>query len=259
MADNTIGNPVLSEGHISLTKNTNLLFHYSDSEEIFNYNLQDQPSDWKYRDSYGKLTYNFDDIGFRNNTSLTEVSKQPYVVTIGCSHTMGSGQYYEETYSYYLQDKLNLPVYNMGIAGSCNEISALNIMWLLKNYRLPEVVVFQKTKVERFPILNPENKERSEILLMGPWLNQTFPKQFHDLEYMLAISSKHGYNELKSSIIELMVKHVCDMLKVRLITIDIDQSFNQFDQEAEFARDMLHFGSNFNIFLAETIYNQYIT
>lgn len=259
MTDNTSPNPVLSDGYVSLPKNTTTLFHYSDSEEVFNYNLSRQPVDWEYRNSYGNLTYSFDELGFRNNTSLNDISKDTYIVTIGCSHTMGSGQYYNETYSYYLQDLTNLPVYNMGIAASCNEISALNIAWLLKNYRSPDAIVFQRTGIDRFPIPNPNNKTEKEVLLMGPWVAQTFPKQFHDLEFMMAISDKHRYSELKSVMNELMVKHLCDTLNVKLITIDIDQSLIDYNLEADRARDILHLGPKFNAYLAETIYKQYIT
>lgn len=244
--------PRLYNDHVGTKNNFVSTFHYSDSKEMFLRNRATQPSDWKYRNSPNYLKYEFDDHGFRNNSSLTEITTRPYIATVGCSHTMGTGLFYEETYSYHLENLTALPVYNMGLAASSNEISALNITWLLNNYAPPSAVVFQKASELRFPVVYTEDPSDGQLFFVGPWVRK-YSSYYHDLEQMLITADKHGYTVLKDTMSEMIIRQQCDRLGINLIVLDINEELKSYTKDLDFSRDLAHYGNDVHLHIATSL------
>ena len=242
------------EQHIALDKNgPTKFFTWADSKEIFLTNSKALPSSWRYADSVGKLSYQYDSNGYRNSIELDDIQHDPYVVTIGCSHTKGVGQFYEETYSSHLQNLIKMPVYNMGLGAASNEVSLFNLMWLLNNFKHPKTIVFQKANIDRFPIRNPESP--TEMIFIGPWISHN-PEYFSELNQFMVIADKYKYNVLKSNMVEISLKQLCSMLNIELIILDINIEIASYPHEIDLARDQLHYGNDVNQYLANVIYEQ---
>lgn len=244
--------PRLYNDHIGAKSKALAGFHFSDSKEKFLINRASMPDTWKYKHSGNQLIYAFDEYGFRNNTSLSEITTKPYIATVGCSHTMGSGLFYNETYSYHLESLTAMPVYNMGLSAASNDVSALNITWLLNNSLLPHTIVFQKASELRFPAIFTESPEDGQLIFVGPWIGQ-YSDYYKDLEQMLVAADKHGYTTLKDTMSEMIIRQQCERLGVNLIVLDVNEEMKSYDKEPDFSRDLIHFGNDVNLYLAETL------
>lgn len=233
--------PIFHGNRISLAINSEFNFYSSDSEEKFVANKVKLGKSWKYYDSLGDLTYQYDEYGFRNRNSLQEIQDKPYIVTIGCSHTMGTGIYYEDTYSCRLEQLAGIPVYNMGLCASSNEVSFFNLVWLLTNFRPPKIIVFQKTGMERFPVIT----ENSMTNFNGPWTP--------NLRDFMVLSDDIEYNKTKFIMIESMLTQLAKKHDVNLYIIP--RNIKTMPAFNDIGRDFLHGGLEFNEFLANYIWS----
>lgn len=237
--------PIFYGNRISLAENATFNFYGSDSEEKFFANQAKLGESWKYYDSLGQLTYKYDNYGFRNHHSLDSIQYSPYIVTVGCSHTMGTGIHYEDTYSYQLEDLAGIPVYNMGLGGSSNEVSFFNLVWLLANFHPPKLIVFQKAGMDRFPLIN----ENSVVSFNGPWsaIDNTTLRDF------IVLSDTIEYNKTKFLILESMLQQLTTKHGVELYIVP--RNIPTMPAFTEFARDIMHGGRDFNEFLAKFIWS----
>ena len=237
--------PIFYGNRISLEMNATFNFYSTDSEERFFANQEKLGESWKYYDSLGQLTYKYDNYGFRNNHSLDSIQHSPYIVTVGCSHTMGAGIHYEDTYSYQLEELTGIPVYNMGLGGSSNEVSFFNLVWLLTNFHPPKLIVFQKAGMDRFPIIN----EDSVVSFNGPWsvIANTTLRDF------VALADTIEYNKTKFLMIEIMLQQLTAKHGVDLYIIP--RNIPTMPSFTDIARDISHGGRDFNEFLAKFIWS----
>jgi hypothetical protein len=240
--------PIFYGNRIALVENTTFHFYGSDSKEKFFTNRARLGESWKYYDSLVQLTYKSDNYGFRNHHSLDVIQHAPYIVTIGCSHTMGTGIHHEDTYSCHLENLAGIPVYNMGLGGSSNEVRFLNLVWLLTNFNPPKTIVFQQTGMSRFPLIS-QNKT---ISFEGPWS----AKDNNDLRDFMILSDTFGYNNTKFLLLEIMLRQLTTKHGVNLYAIPDQISVLRANTScSELARDLVHSGKDFNEFLAKYIWS----
>lgn len=240
-------NPFFYGDRISYKKNSSFTFFGSDDESRFLKNKAELGQSWKYYDTAESLTYDYDNFGFRNYYNLEEIQYNPYIVTVGCSHTMGTGLFQHETYSHRLEKLLGMPVYNMGLTASSNEVSAFNLIWLLTNFNAPKVIVFQKTGIDRFPIIAP----KSGVVFAGPWFtaDNDYTRNMRDV---MVASDELGYNQTKFRMLESMLTQIAKKLDTPIffLTNEIIE-MPEFDNQS---RDRLHGGAEFNQYLAEYVW-----
>jgi hypothetical protein len=168
-------------------------------------------------------------------------------VTIGCSHTMGTGIHHEDTYSCYLENLAGIPVYNMGLGGSSNEVSFLNLVWLLTNFNPPKMIIFQKAAIDRFPLIS----ENAWLSFNGPWS----AKNNNDLRDFMVSSDIVGHTNTKFLLLESMLRQLTTKHGVNLYVIHEQIPLLRLKTEFhEVARDLMHGGANFNEFLAKYIW-----
>ena len=215
-------------GQISIIQGCHDFFGY-DSEELFEKN---KFPEWRYSDSNGKLTYNIDKYGFRNNFDIDSVKE--YCVAVGCSITFGSGQFENERYTSYLEKKLGMPIYNMGIGGSNDMVSMHNLLWFLSKFKKPKYIIFQHTAMDR--IAMPHPLDPKSVLLCGPWA-QGHP-YLTDLAPFWDLSDRYHIPKLRINMIKDQLKFVCG--DIPLVTFD--GIALHFTDTIDYGRDMLHCG-----------------
>lgn len=228
---------------ISLTANTKLNFYGADSKDKFLINKETLGKEWKYYDSGDRLSYEFDEFGFRNQQSLHKLQYNRYIVTVGCSHTMGTGLFHEETYSFQLEQQTGIPVYNMGLGGSSNEVSMFNLMWLLSNFKPPRMIVFQKTGINRFPLIDSRS---SSVSFNGPWVSSPWMSSSAEkIKEFIVISDEIDYNNTKQLMLESMLQQITSHYGIELLILP-EVFINNLPSHTSKARELLHGGSEFN-------------
>ena len=80
--------------------------------------------------SYSDVDYFFNSYGHR--TQLEPNTLKEYALVVGCSHTMGVG--IKESQVYWNQLNLKMPIYNLGLSGSGNDLICRNIQNFLKKF-----------------------------------------------------------------------------------------------------------------------------
>ena len=121
-------------------------FYSNDTSERFIQNLEIMPDNWHYRTK--DVTYTFNKQGYRC-VDLDNVDWSNSVVMFGCSELMGTGLADDERICYHLEKLLNVPVINLGKAGTSVHFSYVNNLTLYKKCKSPLGVINQWTEVSR--------------------------------------------------------------------------------------------------------------
>lgn len=121
-------------------------FYSNDTLERYVENLELMPEDWHYRNK--EVTYTFNKQGYRC-VDLDDVDWSNSVVMFGCSELMGTGLAEDERICYYLSQALDVPVINLGKAGTSIHFSYVNNLSLYKQCKKPLGVINQWTEFSR--------------------------------------------------------------------------------------------------------------
>jgi len=214
-----------------------------------------------------KLTYNTYDYGFR-----TPLRDKPSAVFIGCSNTFGTGLNIEQTFSYKLSQKLNLPLVNLGIPGASFD----------QTYRVLKTFL---------PKLNPKyvfclipDAARAEVCIT-PILGRTSKEYKGRVDTILKNINLHTYEKKENSFSPLVdyvkyiqegtlittenqlinynknldaLKYLCR--KTKLFTIPTLRYFIlreqlTFKRPYGRARDLSHFGETWHDIVTEDFFN----
>ena len=140
-------------------------FEGSDSREFWNENFKTKrmPQTQLNRtvrytlNSHGYRCPEFDTIDWQNT-----------IVTLGCSHTFGISIDDNETYASLLQEKLGIPVVNLGMSATDIWFQVYNAIELMKLN--VQGVILQVPNKERFTVFGTGNKAKN----FGTWNMQTY-------------------------------------------------------------------------------------
>lgn len=230
-------------GQISLP---NGVYNYEiyDSEKRLKENTE-KITDWRYADSGGKLTYKTDKYGFRNEFDIDTIGD--YAVALGCSITFGTAQYEHERYTTYLEQKIGMPIYNMGINASNDQVSLHNLLWLLSNFKPPKLIIFQHSGKDR--VAMPSVHDENSILLCGPWVSM-FNDYFKDLDPFWTLSDQYLISDLRYRMVKDQLKNACKNIK--LVAFDGIKLHNT--NQLDYGRDLHHCGPLHNEYMANEIF-----
>ena len=210
-------------------RNQTLLWHSTDTEELYNKNLKDKKqyqtlfeNGWVDAD----ITYKFNEYGFRAESFN---SKAPDGLVVGCSYTAGEGLPLDNIYTTYVSRKMGINLYNLGVCGASN-----GLMFRLVRYWLPilkpKFVIVQTTHAHRFELINQDNHSG----IISP-ANQTITHG--------DLFKNWWYNDLNSLVDKdrntLAIRYVCHELDIPLFLIDVEDFRNPAQG---LARDLLHSG-----------------
>ena len=225
-------------------------FSGSDSENVYNINLQSKPDNWYYKNE--PITYFYNEYGHRSK-NLSEIDLDNYILCLGCSHTEGIGNYERDTYAHQTAQLLNCDYYNMGIGGCGLDIMMHNLTtWMLKVEKLPKLIIWQWTAPFRY--VTVKDTDTVEIRTHGLWNDE---KEVVDF---IAVGDR---NKFFSSRAGLMKKYLNLLSKTKNIPIiqvslqDKDASDEIFYQRHDNARDGKHYGALSNKTLSVLIADKY--
>ena len=178
---------------------------------------------------------------FHNSYGYRTHNKLPieYVLVMGCSHTYGTGLHEYERYSNLVEEKIGLPVINLGVPGIGINFMLLNIMKLINsNLVKPKVLICQNPNLYRLSLPRTDK----ELLNIVP-NNKKYQSLYEDNS--LLTHSTICYNIIKDTLINN---------KIKLIDFYIWNSVG--DKEItpiDFARDNEHPGPKSNKLFADYI------
>lgn len=209
-----------------------------DTEELFNENLKKRKSELQ---TYGwidhKFIYKFNSEGFRSD----EFSEEQGIVFLGCSHTMGIGIPYENTWPYLVSKSFNKKCYNLSIGGSSNDTA-----FRLAHHYLPllnsKTVVFLSTYSHRLELIR---QQREILQFFGPGTSPIKNCKFYDT--WLSNDTNMEANKLKNI---LAINMICTNLGIKFICVD-----QSIMKNLDLARDLAHRGIKSNIELSQHICN----
>lgn len=212
-----------------------------DTQELFNKNVN-RKKDLLIENGFidRKITYRFNQAGFRSD----EFSNEEGIVFLGCSHTVGIGLPYEQTWPYLISKKLGKKCYNLAIGGGSNDLAfrmAYNYIPKLK----PPIVVFLVTHNTRLEILDKNNESFS---FFGPGSSPFKNDKFY--ETWLMNETNLNANLLKNL---LAIENICDKNNARFIAIDESEM-----PRLDLARDLAHRGTRSNREFAKNVLYNYI-
>jgi hypothetical protein len=248
----------------------------TDCEDTLKSNLKSRDSKLvleKYGYLDNPISYEYNSTGFRSN----EFDKGKGLVTLGCSFTFGTGLHLEEVWGSKLAEKLKLPLYNLGSAGTSINTS----------YRLL-LTYLDKIDIHTVALLGPNNlrteqigkiyksptavEERDHIFNLGPWDQVHLEDPKHDKEYNFVEKYKKSFflNEpnylLNYSSNLNAIRYLCLKNHIRFVYIYIEDVrdylnyvlYNNQDIHLTGlckARDLSHWSRETHSFIADLFFN----
>lgn len=141
-------------------------FTGGDSEEQFNENSENSPSDWYYHNV--PIEYSFNELGHRSK-NIVDVDLDNYILFTGCSHTAGVGLELEKTYSHILSKTLGVDYYNIAMPATGIDVLEYNLLtWFAKVEKKPKMVIIQLPDHTRY---TRAGINRNHLLEGGAWDN----------------------------------------------------------------------------------------
>jgi hypothetical protein len=137
-----------------------------DGKKKFIKNCQELGVSWEYYTK--KVSYVLNEGGFRTK-SFNDIKWEDSIVVFGCSNTYGTGLCEEDNVTSLLEQKLNIPVINLGISGSAVDVAATNSLILHENYPRPKAVVHLWTQLNRYSDFN--SFETNNVVGYNPYTN----------------------------------------------------------------------------------------
>jgi len=201
----------------------------------------------KYNDTlsyFESVTHKFNNFGHRCK-NIDEVDLNNYILFIGCSNTLGLGNYVHDTYPYLISKKLNMDYYNLGLAGSGTDIHLHNLLVWTKTIQKPKFIVWQWTTDARIACMKDNNFIYSAV----PWVENI------EIRDMLVLTDTLGHFKIRRKLANEILK-LCD---IPIIQIDVYPNENamHFDK-LDYSRDMRHFGPKSHQNITDCIYDYYL-
>jgi hypothetical protein len=129
---------------------------------------------WRYANK--KVTYNYNNVGFRINENINEDTdfSNAYAV-FGCSFIEGIGNYLNETIPHYIEQKTGVKTYNFGLGGTGCDVVFFNVLKLMSFKKPPKKIFILWPEHARFSHYNLKlengnpisDKSQKNITLFG--------------------------------------------------------------------------------------------
>lgn len=220
----------------------------TDSEQQYNKNVSDNTT----REQLQSLGWNFNSIQYKFNSHgfrCREFNSSDAFLTLGCSYTMGEGVKEEQNWPSQVAQRINLPVYNLGVYGSSNmTFFRLADYWIpiLK----PKFVILQQTVPHRIEFFH-SNRDTPETYTVNG-LN------YHWADNNVKIALNEWWaNDINGDLDRkrntLAIGQICHNYNIPFYTFNHRWFYPQLD----LGRDLLHVGPKTHASVAERIVKEF--
>lgn len=272
--DDSIKNPIINNKTFrkSLINYEDFYFGGDNKDRFIRYTKNNKKFYWKDKE----IIYKFNNFGYRTNEDFNKERKG--IITLGCSFTEGVGIPIDWLWGYKLSNKINLPLFNLGVGGSgirdCFErlISFgdyLNYEYIFLLTPFPGRLSYYYKDND---FINQESwlKEcmlQTDYINIMPWYPQKEKRMHNDfIKWMHILCNGSDYEqEMYQFVFINLIESFCDSNGKKLITIslqDIDDLYSKnpkMNEEIEDypARDREHWGSRKQHFIYEQFLKKY--
>jgi len=211
-------------------------FCTSDCQSKYEKVLEYKPKNWYYRNN--KVKYTLNSEGYRTK-EFDEIDWKNSIVMFGCSHVFGTGNDDDFTIPSLLENKVKIPVINMGINGSSIKSTAHNSFSLYHSYETPKMVIFGWTYLSR-------RGEYSEDGING---DHTYRSLENATDSVLT-------NMLLSNLIKTIWVNKCPIYEFSFSQNTSKLLGCDYYKNIDYARDDVHYGIKSHHIISEKIYNK---
>jgi len=161
-------------------------WHPDDNREMYESNIENISSYYK---NSRPITYAYNYQGYRCD-EIDSYRGSKFILAFGCSYTEGIGLHKEDIWHSLIGEELNMPVMNLGIAGSGPDFQCLNTLQYLKNnlpkpkyvfYQWPSILrkyfIYAEREISPFVPGNPEynnNEDKRAAKQDRKWFYERF-------------------------------------------------------------------------------------
>jgi hypothetical protein len=240
----------------SVSRNTILNWESTDTEELYKENFNKKTTralleKYNWIDTENDITYEYDDCGFRINSTY-DIKSDKRLLVLGCSTTFGVGLKAEQTWPWIIGKKLNYKVFNLAVVGTGLSNMFMKLMYWLPKIN-PDIVIcfaedYTLNRVDMFklgddlvePYIIDQNETSISVKLQ---------KEFN--QYVL-----DERNVFLSSYKNLIaMKYLTKINECKFIS-NWDFDLYKMKPPKDFARDLIHDGELYNKFLAARFYRK---
>lgn len=129
-----------------------LKWHLSDQKTLFEYHYKNFPEIFQaYADN--PITYSINSDGFRSDFEFSPDKKLKVDLYLGCSHTLGSGHYWENTWPFIVSQYTGNIIVNLAEGGSGIERAFFNLL-KYRNYFCVENIFHHQPIYPRYDFID---------------------------------------------------------------------------------------------------------
>lgn len=207
-----------------------------DSQAKYKELLECKPEDWYYR--HNKVKYTLNSEGYRTK-EFNKIDWKNSIVMFGCSYVFGTGNDDNSTIPALLENKIKIPVINMGINGASIKSVAHNSLSLYHSYETPKMIIFGWTSLSRKGVYG-------ENCLEG---DHTHPSLRNVTDCVLT-------NMLLINMIKTIWQDKCPIYEFSLFDGTAKLLKCDYYKNVDYARDDVHYGIRSHQIVSEKIYNK---
>jgi hypothetical protein len=225
-------------------KNTTISWRATDSEETFLKNLQNKENSQRLERlgwNTAPITYSYNSNGFRDE----EFDDRPCGIALGDSFTEGIGLPAQSIWPTLLSARIETHVWNLGAGGGSIE----TVFRLFDYYVLalkPQFVCVLMPTCQRFEYKSYDSTF-STIASYNLGIGPAFGKDWLSQQY-------NGIEHRKKAM--LAMQYLCQHYDIPLIFNDHSDGMSQSVIVDDYARDLQHLGTEYQLYQAEYMFNQ---
>jgi hypothetical protein len=212
----------------------------TDTIEQYSYNIKNRRNDLiKFEWLNKQISYSINSLGFRG----PEFNQAESIIFLGCSHTLGIGLKYEDTWPCLVSSSLNLQCINLATNGSSNDTAFRMAFHYVPEFK-PKIVMLLSPAETRLEVIENNKSHRltvhdDQLPFLGKW------KKFY--QSWVSNNTNTFLNREKNI---LAIREICKQNSVKFLYLK-DTDIEPLD----LARDLKHFGKISNINLKEKFLN----
>jgi hypothetical protein len=222
----------------------------SDSEE----NYKQTTSNLFFPESFG---YNFNEYGYRIGDSRWDLNAANKVVTLGCSHTVGVGVPWENTWSTLFAKSIDAELFNLSVAGGSADTVFRTLYHSIDIIKPSTVAIFWPDPIRW------EHYEAIQWDCTGAECATPEGRSIWNADVNL-INESHLTNlQLKNKVLIKMLQRLHGFKLVELDSIDVKKQylkeFNHLTYPYEFdSRDRIHPGITMQEYISKIFIDKYL-